>query len=179
MSHSITLKKISLFTLALLWLSVASLPAADRQTLPTGVPESARSQRVGLLPATTRLQLSIGLPLRNRGALNTLFQQVYDRSSANFHHYLTPEQFAQQFGPAEQDYQKVINYAKSNRLEVVRTFANRALVDVAGTVDDVEGMFHVKMGCVSASFGKPAVFCPGCRADCGCRHADSLPHWHG
>ena len=133
-------------SLALLLLSVASLPAADRQTLPTGVPESARSQRLGLLPATNRLQLSIGLPLRNKNAATQLFQQVYDRRSTNFHRYLTPQQFAQQFGPAEQDYQNVIDYAKSNRLEVVRTFANRALVDVEGSVADVEGMFHVKMG---------------------------------
>ena len=133
-------------SLALLLLSVASLAAQDRQTLQTGVPGSARSQRLGLLPSTNRLQLSIGLPLRNKNELTTLFQQVYDRSSTNFHRYLTPEQFAQQFGPTEHDYQNVINYAKSNRLKVVRTFANRALVDVAGSVADVEAMFHVKMG---------------------------------
>jgi subtilase family serine protease len=133
-------------SLALIFLFVASVAAAERRTLQTGVPESARSQRVGLLPAINRLQLSIGLPLRNKSAAINLFQQVYDRRSANFHRYLTPEQFAQQFGPAEQNYQNVINYAKANGLEVVRTFANRALVDVKGSVADVEGMFHVKLG---------------------------------
>ena len=104
---------------------------------------------------------------------------MYDRSSANFHHYLTPEQFAQQFGPAEQDYQKVINYAKSNRLEVVRTFANRALVDVAGTVDDVEGMFHVKMGWYQHPSENRQFFAPDVEPTVDARHADSLPHWHG
>jgi subtilase family serine protease len=133
-------------SLALLFLSSASLPAEDRLVLPTRVPESAKSQRLGLLAAGTRLSLSIGLPLRSRDQLTNLFQQVYDPGSTNFHRYLTPEQFAERFGPAPQDYQHVINYAKSNGLEVVRTFANRALVDVTGTVPDVEKMFHVKMG---------------------------------
>src|SRR5208282_3743212 len=133
--------------LALLCLSATSVPAAERQTLHPGVPEVvARLQRIELLPATNRLQLAIGLPLRNKDTLTNLLQQLYDRSSTNFHRFLTPEQFTEQFGPTEQDYRKVMNYAKSNRLEVVGTFGNRALVDVAGSVADIEGIFKVHLG---------------------------------
>ena len=54
------------------------------------------------------MKLAIGLPLRNQEALTNLLQQLYDPSSPNYRHYLTPEEFTAQFGPTEQDYQKVI-----------------------------------------------------------------------
>lgn len=131
--------------LMLLLLSALSALAADRHTLATRAPDSAKSQRIGHLQVTN-MQLSIGLPLQNKQEALDLFHQVYDAHSANYHRYLSPEQFAEKFGPTEQDYQKVINYAKASGLTIVRTFTNRALVDVAGSVTAVEDMFHVTMG---------------------------------
>ena len=46
---------------------------------------------MGFLPGTTRLNLAIGLPLRNGEALTNLLRQIYDPASAQYHHYLTPE----------------------------------------------------------------------------------------
>ena len=40
------------------------------------------------------------------------------RPVPNYHHYLTPEQFTERFGPTEQDYQAVIAFAKANGLTV-------------------------------------------------------------
>ena len=98
------------------------------------------------LPASQRLQFSIGLPLRDTNTLTNLVHQLYTPGSANFHHYLTPAQFAERFGPAQQDYQNVMNYAKSNHLEIVGTYGNRALLDVAGNVADIENMFQIHLG---------------------------------
>ena len=124
-----------------------SLTAAERKTLTTGVAGvTARLQRLAPLPATQRLQLAIGLPLRNKPALSNLVQQLYSRRSPKFHQYLTPAQFADQFGPKVEDYQKVIDFAKANRLEVIHTYGNRALVDVAGNVSDIEGAFQIHLG---------------------------------
>ena len=120
--------------------------AADRLTLSSRVPTEVRRQMLGRLPATNSLRLAIGLPLRNKELMTNLLQELYDSRSTNFHHYLTPEQFADRFGPTEQDYQSVIAYAQSNHLEIVRTFGNRALVNVEGKVADLETMFHVHMG---------------------------------
>jgi subtilase family serine protease len=119
--------------------------AADRFSLDTPVPVSAHLSIIGGLPATNRMNLAIGLPLRNRDALTKLLHQVYDRGSTNFHRYLTPEQFAEQFGPSEQDYQRVKDYAVSNRLEVVGTYGNRAVLDVAGQVSDIENTFQIHL----------------------------------
>src|SRR6266566_3036034 len=85
--------------------------AADRQVLHGHVPDAiARLAPVERLPASQRIHLAIGLPLRNRSALTNLLQQIYDPASPSFHHYLTPEQFTEQFGPTEQDYQAVIAF---------------------------------------------------------------------
>ena len=97
------------------------------------------------LPETNRLSLAIGLPLRNRAALTNLRQQLYDPASANYHRYLTPEQFAEKFGPTESDYQAVIAFAGTNGLEVTGTHPNRALLDVRGPVAAVEKALHIRM----------------------------------
>ena len=97
------------------------------------------------LPATNRLNLAIGLPLRNQEALNKLLAEIYDPASTNYHRYLTPEQFAAQFGPTEQDYQSLIAFAKTNGLTVTATSPNRVLLDVSGNAAAVEKVFHVKL----------------------------------
>jgi len=137
----------TIFGLSLLSLSAGFLSAAERQTLATRVPATAvQLPRVALLPATDRLQLAIGLPFRDQGNLTNLLRQIYAVGNTNFHRYLTPVQFAQRFGPVDQDYQAVLNYVKSNHLEVVQEYGNHALVDVAGSVADIQKMFRVTLG---------------------------------
>jgi uncharacterized repeat protein (TIGR01451 family) len=93
--------------------------------------------------ATNRLHLSIGLPLRNREAITNLLQQINDPSSQNYHHYLTPDQFAAQFSPTEAEYQSVLDFARTNGLKVTHTHGNRMVVGVEGDVAAVERSFHV------------------------------------
>jgi uncharacterized repeat protein (TIGR01451 family) len=131
-----------------LLLSGAAVFAADAglKTLHGHVPAVlSRLHADGRLSATTNLTLAIGLPLRNTDALTNLLRQIYDPSSTNYHRYLTPDEFTAQFGPTEQDYQKVIDFANANGLAVTRTHGNRVLLDVTGKVSDVEKAFHVTM----------------------------------
>ena len=97
------------------------------------------------LPATNRLNLAIGLPLRNQAALDKLLGEIYDPASTNYRRYLTPEQFTAQFGPTEQDYQALILFAQTNGLTVTATYPNRVLLDVSGSATSVEKVFHVKL----------------------------------
>ena len=107
--------------------------AAERQTLRGHVPAAvARLAPVDQLPGSQRMNLAIGLPLRNQEALTKLLQQIYDPGSPQYRQYLTPEQFTEKFGPTEQDYQAVIAFAQSNGLSVTHTHANRVLLDVNG-----------------------------------------------
>ena len=117
-----------------------------KQMLPGHVPLAIASfhlQATRLLPATNRLNLAIGLPLRNQEALQKLLAEIYDPASTNYHRYLTPDQFAARFGTTEQDYQSLINFATTNGLTVTATYPNRILLDVGGSAATVERVFHV------------------------------------
>ncbi len=110
------------------------VPAIVSQLTPTGD-----------LNASNQLHLAIGLPIRNGAALTNLLEQIYDPSSTNYHHYLTPQQFAEQFGPTEQDYAKVADFARASGFTVSGTHPNRLVLDVQGTVAGIETTFHVKL----------------------------------
>ena len=105
----------------------------------------ARLTPTGRLPATDRLFLAMGLPLRNQAALGELLVQLYDPHSTNFHKFLTPSEFAARFGPTERDYQAVIKFAEANGLTVNGLHRNRVVLDVEGSVSNVERAFHVTL----------------------------------
>jgi kumamolisin len=101
---------------------------------------------MGRLPSMQALKLSIALPLRNEQELDTLLQQLYDPQSPMFRRFLRVEEFTARFGATQEDYDAVIHFAEANGLRVTSTSPNRLLVNVAGTVANVERAFHVTMG---------------------------------
>ena len=120
--------------------------AADRQVLSGHVPAAiARLTPVERLAATQPMNLVVALPLRNKEALTNLLHDLYDPASPKYHQYLTPEQFTEQFGPTEADYQALIASARSSGLTVGGKHPNRTLLDVRGSVADIEKALHVTM----------------------------------
>src|ERR1700760_745146 len=86
-----------------------SASAAPRQMVAGHVPKEVKELNLkptGSLSDSDHLTLYIGLPLRNQEELTNLLNQVYDPASTNFHRYLTPEKFTDQFGPSQRDYDK-------------------------------------------------------------------------
>ena len=125
------------------------------------VPEIAKHlQSTGELPAETQMNLTIGLPVRNAPALESLVRDVYDPSSPLYHHFLTPDEFAAQFGPTPEQYQAVSAFARSNHLAVTRTHSNRMLLDVSGVSADVGKAFHVRLRTYHRPTGKGDFFAP-------------------
>jgi subtilase family serine protease len=128
------------------FLLAASSWAAQTQSLSGHVlPVTAKSQLVGPVPASRTLNLAIALPLRNQDELRTLLEQLYDPASPHYRRFLTPEQFAEQFGPTKEDYSTIIEFAKSHGFVVTQTHPNRTLLDVSGTVEDIEKAFQVSL----------------------------------
>ncbi len=120
----------------------------ERQVLRGHVPAAVARlglRPLGRLPATNRLNLAIGLPLRNTNALNKLLEDMYDPASPQFRRYLTPEQFTDQFGPTKEDYEAVVRFAKSHGLDITVTHSNRVLLDVAGQVAHIEKAFQITL----------------------------------
>ena len=134
-------------------LAVTGLTLAASAVAPSGfkhlnghVPQIvSHLSAVGQLDATNRLHLTIGLPLHNREALTNLLQQVYDPSSTNYHCFLSPDEFTAKFGPTPQEYQAVLEFARTNGFTITHTHGNRMTVGVTAKVTDVERAFRVSM----------------------------------
>ena len=91
------------------------------------------------------LRLAIQLPLRNQAELTRLLRDLYDPKNANFHKYLSVDEFTGRFGATARDYNKVVAWVQSKGLTVTATTPNRRLVAVEGPVNAVNRAFNVKM----------------------------------
>lgn len=124
----------------------ASAQTTGKQFVQNSVPPAVSHLiSIGRLPESTPLRLSIGLPLRNKNALDELVKEMYDPASPNYHHFLTPDQFTEQFGPTENDYQTAENFFRTNGLTVTGEHHGRLVLDVTGSAADVERVFHVNL----------------------------------
>jgi kumamolisin len=110
--------------------------------IPDGVQHAQVVNRVG---SDTPMSLAVTLALRNQAALDDLLRGLYDPKAPNYGHYLTAVEFADEFGPTAEDYQKVITYLRSAGLTVTGTYANRTVIDVTGRSSQVENAFGVHL----------------------------------
>jgi len=136
-------------SLVVLVLVAVTAQAQSHLTMTGHVPPavaSGKAQFVGQPPATQHLSLAISLPLRNENGLDDLLGQIYDPQSSSYRHYLNVPEFTERFGPAADDYAAIRQFALANGLTVVDTPANRMVLDVEGSVANIEKAFHITMG---------------------------------
>jgi len=122
----------------------ASLPPLTRHM--REVTSNGQAHLVGRLPGTQSMRIVLVLPLRNQSALDNFLKELYDPSSTSYHQFLSVEEFTAMFGPRQEDYDTVINFAELHGLKVVATSRNRVNLDVMGSVSSIEEAFHITMG---------------------------------
>ena len=122
------------------------VPAIAGQQLHSHIPAAVSALRPVARPSSTQhLRLAICLPARNPDELTNLVAAISDPASPDYRKYLTPAQFTARFGPTESDYQAVADFAKANGLTVTTTHSNRLILDVDGTIADIERAFHLTL----------------------------------
>jgi subtilase family serine protease len=139
----------AMLSLVVFMLGAIAVQAESHLTMTPHVPQAVvngKAHLVDQLPATQRLSLAISLPLRNENGLDYLLEQIYDPKSPSYRHYLSVQEFTERFGPAAEDYAAVLHFAQANGLKVVETSGNRMVLDVEGSVANVEKAFQVTMG---------------------------------
>lgn len=109
------------------------------------VPLLARAHLVGASNAQLKLDLSIGLQLRNEQELENLLSNMYNPHSTEYHHFLTPQMFAAEFGPTLQQQQQIKDYLTSQGFTVTHVSSNGMLIDASATIAEVETAFQVKI----------------------------------
>jgi subtilase family serine protease len=80
------------------------------------------------LSATQNLQIVLVLQHRNQSELDQFLKDLYDRSNPNYRHFLTVEQFTEEFGPTREDYEAVKSWAKQNGLQIKGNARNRMIL---------------------------------------------------
>jgi kumamolisin len=106
---------------------------------------SKKFRSIHATDTTKQLQLSISLNLRNRANLDALIASQDDPQSALYHHYLTPQQFKNAFGPTQATVNRVVTYLQGQGLHVVSVAPNNMLVNVSGSVATIEHAFGVTL----------------------------------
>lgn len=145
------IRRLSTFVLTVVALvSVVNVVGQAQQPLMTRHTRDEVASRVaplvGHLSATQNMRIVLVLPLRNQQELDTLLRDLYDPSSAAYRKFLTVEQFTEKFGPAREDYETVKSFARANGLQVRAGSRNRMILQVSGSVANVEKALHVSMG---------------------------------
>jgi len=90
------------------------------------------------------LPMSMTLQLRNRDELAALLTAQQSPGSPDYRHWLSPEAFADRFGPTAAAYDDLVRWLRDRGFDVV-TWPSRARVDFVGRVTQVEGAFGVHM----------------------------------
>ena len=107
---------------------------------------NGQAQFLNPLPATQSLRIDIVLPLRDQAGLEEFLREVYDPFSPFYRHFLTVPEFTARFGPSQEDYDAVAQYATSNGLTAVGGSRDGMDLQLEGTVASIENAFHVRMG---------------------------------
>jgi kumamolisin len=107
---------------------------------------NGQATMVGHLPASKSMRIVLTLPLRDQAGLDSFLKNAYDPSSPSFRQFLSVEEFTEKFGPTQQDYEQVKQFARNNGFKIAATSRNRLNLDVVGPVSAIEKAFHVTMG---------------------------------
>jgi hypothetical protein len=77
--------------------------------------------------------------------LQQYLSSLEDKNSPNFHRFLTPEQFGQQYGPAQQDVAQVVAWLTSQGFVVNNVARSGMAIEFSGSVDQLESAFHTQI----------------------------------
>ena len=92
-----------------------------------------------------RMLLVLTRSAAQESALEALLAQQQDSASPNFHAWLTPQQFGQQFGPADADIQTITTWLGAQGFTVNRVSNGRTVIEFSGTAGQVRAAFHTQI----------------------------------
>jgi hypothetical protein len=91
------------------------------------------------------LLLLLQRSLAQEQALETYIDSLNDKSSPNFHKWLTAVQLGEQYGVAPEDLGTVTNWLESHGFTVNTVYSNHIVIDFSGTAGEVRDAFHTEL----------------------------------
>ena len=113
-------------------------------THPLAVP----ANEIGLAARGLKMQrilLVLGAGPEQESELQNLLEGQQDRTSPNYHRWLTPDEFGEKFGPSQQDLDQVEAWLKRQGLSVGEVPKGRRWLEISGTAQQIEVAFRTSM----------------------------------
>ncbi|MGA8273454.1 MAG: S53 family peptidase [Candidatus Sulfotelmatobacter sp.] len=126
--------------------AVLPAQAASGQFIAHSTPSYvATAKNLGTEDPGKTIEVSIWLNPHNRVEMDATAQDLYDRTSPNYRHWLTRAQIAARFAPTTGEAKTVQEFFESHNLKVVKVDGDNFFVRARGTVGDVENAFRVQL----------------------------------
>ncbi|MGO9317571.1 MAG: protease pro-enzyme activation domain-containing protein [Terracidiphilus sp.] len=118
-------------------------------TLRGNVPRLARAEfdQGEAAPSTqlTHMRLVLSRSSEQQAALDAYLAQLQDKSSPNYHKWLTPVQFGQLYGPTDSDIAALVAWLESHGFQVDPISPGHTNIAFSGSVSQVEEAFHTSI----------------------------------
>src|SRR5271167_278409 len=108
---------------------------------PLAAPANDRGEAASDLPME-RMLLVFKRDAATESALQSLIAGQQDKSSPDFHAWLSPAEFAERFGPSPADIQKLTVWLTSRGFHVNRVAQSGMVIEFSGTAAQVRDAFH-------------------------------------
>jgi pro-kumamolisin-like protein/Big-like domain-containing protein len=89
----------------------------------------------------TRMLLLLKRGDDQEAALRQYLDSQQDKSSPNYHAWLTPAEFGTNYGPADADVQAVTDWLTSQGFTVEKVYSGKTVIEFSGTAGGVQGAF--------------------------------------
>jgi trimeric autotransporter adhesin len=92
-----------------------------------------------------RLLLILARPADREQSLQAFLRNVHASSSAEYHQWVTPEEFGARFGTADADTETVATWLRSHGLSVARVTKGKSTIEFSGTAGQIRGALHTQI----------------------------------
>ena len=111
---------------------------------PLAVAANDRGRVSGDVPME-RMVLVLKPSAGQASALRSLINALYDKQSPTYRNWLTPEQYGAQFGPAQQDVDKIAAWLQEQGFRTDAIARGKQWMEFSGNAMQVETAFHTEM----------------------------------
>jgi hypothetical protein len=123
--------------------STANEPLVTLSDLTPGVILDGRAMRLSHYNPSNMLRLAIVLKPAHPVEARQYLEDLQDKTSPDFHQFLSPEEWADRFGPSREAEQAVVDWAQKNGFTVTYRYNHRAAVDLEAPAGVIEKALHI------------------------------------
>ena len=121
--------------------------------LGAGTAAAQGQEKINMGPedATKQISVTVRLNLHNKANFDSMVAEMYDKNSANYHHWMTMEEYKANFAPTAKDLAVVREFLAAHNMKVTSVDANNHFVVAQVSVGEAQKAFNVQINRVMVS----------------------------